>query len=204
MSSYRRFGKRALDVVGATSLLVALAPLVAVIALLVRVRLGSPVIFTQQRPGQGGRPFRVFKFRTMVDERDAAGESLPDEQRMTGFGSALRALSLDELPELVNVIRGEMSLVGPRPLLMEYLPLYTAEQSRRHDVRPGITGLAQVTGRNALTWDDKFKLDIAYIERCSLRLDLTIIGKTLTAVLSRRGISQSGFATAERFRGNVQ
>ena len=203
MSLYRHFGKRALDVAGATSLLIVFAPVGVVIALLVRVRLGSPVIFTQRRPGHGGRPFTLLKFRTMVDERDDAGELLPDEQRMTRFGSALRALSLDELPELVNVIRGEMSLVGPRPLLMEYLPLYSAEQSRRHDVRPGITGLAQVTGRNALTWNEKFQLDVAYIERCSFLLDLAIIGKTVTAVLLRRGISQSGFATAERFRGDL-
>lgn len=200
MTFYRAYGKRLLDVAAALVLLVALAPAILLVAALVHLRLGSPVLFRQQRPGLHGRPFTVFKFRTMTEASDGGGSPLPDECRMTRFGAVLRKLSLDELPELLNVVRGEMSLVGPRPLLMEYLPLYTAEQSRRHDVRPGITGLAQVGGRNSVTWEEKFRLDVEYVDRLSLPLDLKIMSRTVTAVIARKGISQSGFATAERFQ----
>lgn len=190
-----------LDIVLAILVLAVLAPVIALVAALVRLRLGSPIVFKQLRPGLHGRPFKVLKFRTMTDATDPDGRPLPDEHRMTAFGSALRRLSIDELPELVNVLRGEMSLVGPRPLLMEYLPLYTAEQRRRHEVRPGITGLAQVAGRNQLVWNEKFRLDIEYVESVSISLDLEILAQTVAAVISQRGISQSGFATSERFRG---
>lgn len=189
------------DAAGAGLLLVLLAPVMVVVALLVRVFLGSPVIFTQLRPGLAGKPFHLFKFRTMTDATDASGETLPDELRMTPFGTALRSLSLDELPELFNVVRGEMSLVGPRPLLMEYLPLYSEEQGRRHDVRPGLTGLAQVAGRNSLEWAAKLRLDTQYVDQLSFGLDLQILAKTAIAVLGRRGINQHGFATADKFTG---
>ncbi len=181
--------KRAFDLIGASVLLVLLSPVIAVVALLVQVRMGSPVLFRQLRPGRGGRPFTVLKFRTMIDQRDANGELLPDEARLTGIGRFLRRTSLDELPELVTVLTGDMSLVGPRPLLMEYLPRYTPEQMRRHDVRPGITGWAQVNGRNALTWDEKFALDVWYVDHHTLRLDVNILGRTLGEVLGGRGIA---------------
>jgi sugar transferase EpsL len=177
-------------------------PLGALLALLVRVRLGSPVLFTQTRPGLNGRPFVMYKFRTMTDARDAAGNLLPDEQRMTPFGKFLRSSSLDELPELINVLRGDMNLVGPRPLLMEYLPLYSPEQARRHEVRPGITGWAQVNGRNAIGWDEKFRLDVWYVEHRSFRLDLRILWLTVAKVFKREGISQDGQATMEPFMGS--
>lgn len=202
LSFYRRYGKRMLDIAAAAALLMLLAPVMLVVALLVRSQLGSPVLFTQLRPGVKGQPFRLFKFRTMTAATDAAGLLLPDERRMTSLGQTLRRLSLDELPELLNVIRGEMSLVGPRPLLMEYLPLYTPQQRRRHDVRPGITGLAQVAGRNSLSWEDRFRLDVEYVERVSLRLDLAVLIRTVVTVILGRGVSQAGFATAERFRGS--
>lgn len=202
MSFYRTHGKRMFDVAGAGILLVVLAPVMAVVAVLVRMLLGSPVLFAQQRPGREGKPFWLFKFRTMTDATDASGNPLPDDRRMTPFGSALRRLSLDELPELFNVVRGEMSLVGPRPLLMEYLPLFDHEQARRHDVRPGLTGLAQVVGRNQLSWGEKFRLDVSYVDRFSLMLDLRILARTCLAVLTGRGVAQKGFATAEKFAGN--
>ncbi|WP_302471829.1 sugar transferase [Pseudomonas fakonensis] len=173
-----------------------------VVALLIRRRLGSPVLFTQVRPGLGGKPFKMVKFRTMRDAVDSQGNALPDDQRMTPFGSFLRATSLDELPELWNVIKGEMSLVGPRPLLMEYLPLYSAEQYRRHEVRPGVTGWAQINGRNALSWEDKFKLDVWYVANRSFWLDLKIIFLTLKKVVRRDGISAAGEATMSKFSGN--
>ncbi|WP_294765072.1 sugar transferase [uncultured Rhodoferax sp.] len=169
---------------------------------LVRCKLGSPVLFRQVRPGLYGRPFMMVKFRTMTDERGADGALLPDAQRLTAFGHFLRASSLDELPELWNVLRGEMSLVGPRPLLMEYLPLYSPAQARRHDVRPGITGWAQVNGRNAVSWDERFALDVWYVEHCSLWLDLRILWLTVRKVLVREGISAQGEATMPRFTGN--
>lgn len=172
------------------------------LALLVRFKLGAPVLFRQQRPGLHGRPFTLYKFRTMTDARDAEGALLPDAERLTSFGHFLRSTSLDELPELFNVLKGEMSLVGPRPLLMEYLPRYTPEQQRRHEVRPGLTGWAQVNGRNALSWEEKFALDVWYVEHCSFWLDLKILVLTTGKIINREGISQPGHATMEEFRGS--
>lgn len=193
--------KRLFDlVVSAIGLLIMAVPL-ALLAWQVRRKLGSPVLFTQVRPGLHGKPFRMVKFRTMTDERDAAGTLLPDEQRLAPFGRFLRASSLDELPELWNVLRGEMSLVGPRPLLMEYLPLYNPEQARRHEVRPGITGWAQVNGRNAISWADKFVLDVWYVDHHTLWLDLRILLMTVQKVLVRDGISAPGDATMPKFEG---
>ncbi len=168
----------------------------------VRLAHGSPVLFTQVRPGYFGRPFKIYKFRTMTDERDTQGNLLPDAERLTRLGRFLRASSLDELPELFNVLRGEMSLVGPRPLLMQYLTRYTPEQARRHAVLPGITGWAQVNGRNALTWEDKFRLDVWYVENWSFWLDIQILWMTAWKVVKREGISQPGHATAEEFMGS--
>jgi sugar transferase EpsL len=194
--------KRLLDVVVAAIGLVLLSPLMAAVALLVRRRIGSPVFFVQERPGFGGRPFRIYKFRTMNEERDASGAPLPDERRLTPLGRLLRSTSLDELPELFNVLRGDMSLVGPRPLLMEYLALFTPEQARRHEVRPGITGWAQVNGRNAISWEEKFALDVWYVDNRSFLLDLKILARTAVKVLAREGIRQEGRATMERFTGS--
>jgi lipopolysaccharide/colanic/teichoic acid biosynthesis glycosyltransferase/glycosyltransferase involved in cell wall biosynthesis len=197
---YRRFGKRALDATVATFALVLLSPLVAAVAALVRTTLGAPVLFRQRRPGQDHVPFTLIKFRTMTDRYDERGRVLPDADRLTRFGRWLRAASLDELPELWNVIKGDMSLVGPRPLLMEYLDRYTDEQARRHEVRPGITGWAQVNGRNTLSWEEKFRLDVWYVDHLSLRIDCLILLRTVAALVSRRGISQPGHATAEEFK----
>lgn len=197
-----RLCKRLIDIAVSATLLLVILPVLLIIALVVRVRLGSPVLFTQVRPGLDGHPFRMIKFRTMTDARDAHGQLLPDDERLTAFGKFLRSSSLDELPELWNVLAGEMSLVGPRPLLMEYLPLYSKEQARRHEMRPGITGWAQVNGRNALTWDQKFQYDVWYIDHASLWLDLRITVRTLRAVVSRRGINSAGSVTAEKFSGN--
>ena len=194
--------KRLLDLVCSLSALLALVPLLAVLALLVRVKLGAPVLFVQERPGRGGQLFRMLKFRTMTDARDAAGALRPDAERLTRFGRWLRATSLDELPELWNVLRGDMSLVGPRPLLAHYLPRYSPEQARRHEVRPGITGWAQVNGRNALSWDDKFRLDVWYVDHRSFALDLRILALTVSKVLRRDGISAAGEATVPEFLGN--
>jgi lipopolysaccharide/colanic/teichoic acid biosynthesis glycosyltransferase len=194
--------KRLLDVVVSATVLLVLSPVLLATALAVRVGIGSPVLFRQERPGLHGRPFTMVKFRTMRDAVDRAGHPLPDAARLTRLGRVLRSTSLDELPELWNVLRGEMSLVGPRPLLMEYLPLYTAEQARRHDVRPGVTGWAQVNGRNALSWEEKFALDVWYVDHRSFRLDLEILLLTVKKVFVREGISQQGQATAERFRGS--
>ena len=176
--------------------------LIAVIALLVRIRLGKPVLFRQLRPGLHGQPFTLLKFRTMLEALDTNGSPLPDAERLTAFGHFLRRWSLDELPELYNVLRGDMSLVGPRPLLMEYLPLYTAEQARRHDVRPGLTGWAQVNGRNAIGWDQKFAFDLWYVDHASLSLDLRILWLTVRNVFTRHGISAEGEATMPRFTGS--
>ncbi|MFZ4856351.1 MAG: sugar transferase [Desulfuromonadaceae bacterium] len=176
-------------------------PLVLVLALLVRVKLGSPIFFRQQRPGLQGTPFMMYKFRTMTNERDSSGNLQTDSKRLPPFGRFLRSSSLDELPELFNVLKGEMSLVGPRPLLMEYLPLYSTEQARRHEVRPGITGWAQVNGRNAISWEEKFKLDVCYVDNQSLWLDLKILWMTLEKVFKREGISQDGEATMSKFNG---
>ena len=202
MNFYRLIGKRCLDFCAATLGLLLLAPLLALLALLVRWRLGAPILFRQQRPGLHGRPFLLIKFRTMTDARSPDGNLLPDVQRLTPFGTFLRKSSLDELPELWNVLKGEMSLVGPRPLLMEYLPLYSPEQARRHDVRPGITGWAQVNGRNALTWKKKFAFDVWYVDQLSFLLDIKTLFSTLLGVLKRDGISAHGDATMPRFAGN--
>jgi lipopolysaccharide/colanic/teichoic acid biosynthesis glycosyltransferase len=193
--------KRLFDLTASAAGLVVLAPVLGVITLAVRSHLGSPVLFRQVRPGLGGRPFTMVKFRTMRDAVDAHGRALPDAERLTRFGRFLRSTSLDELPELWNVLKGEMSLVGPRPLLMEYLPLYSTEQARRHEMRPGVTGWAQVNGRNALSWDEKFALDIWYVDNRSFWLDLKILFLTVRKVFVREGISQAGHVTAERFGG---
>lgn len=179
-------------------------PLLAMLAIAVRVKLGSPVFFSQIRPGRDGKPFRLIKFRSMTNARDASGALLPDAERLPPFGRLLRSTSLDELPELLNVLKGDMSLVGPRPLLMEYLPLYSAEQARRHELRPGLTGWAQVNGRNALSWEDKFKLDVWYVDNHSFWLDLKILLLTLWKVVKREGISASGEATTSPFNGGVE
>ena len=194
--------KRMFDLIVAIIALCVLWPLMLLIALLIRWRLGSPVLFRQQRPGLHGRPFYIYKFRTMTDRRDASGELLPDAERLTGLGRWLRRYSLDELPQLLNVLRGDLSLVGPRPLLMEYLPLYSSEQARRHDVRPGITGWAQVNGRNAITWEEKFQHDVWYVDHQSFRLDMKILWLTLIKVLRSEDVSQKGHATMEKFRGS--
>jgi sugar transferase EpsL len=196
--------KRLLDLLLTLLSLLVLSPFLLVIALLVRVYHGKPILFRQLRPGYQGKPFSLYKFRTMRDERDAQGNLLPDEQRLTRLGRFLRSTSLDELPELFLVLRGEMSLVGPRPLLMQYLPRYSREQARRHEVLPGITGWAQVNGRNALTWQDKFRLDVWYVDHWSLGLDVRILLLTIWKAISREGISQPGHATAEEFMGNEE
>lgn len=187
--------------------LVALAvfsPLVIVLLALVAARLGWPVLFTQQRPGLHGKPFKIYKFRTMTDARDESGNLLPDADRLTSFGRFLRSTSLDELPELINVLKGDMSLVGPRPLLMHYLELYTPEQARRHEVKPGITGWAQINGRNTLSWEDKFALDVWYVDNWSLWLDIRILALTAWKVVRREGISAEGEATVKYFQGQVE
>jgi lipopolysaccharide/colanic/teichoic acid biosynthesis glycosyltransferase len=194
--------KRLFDFVLAAVAAILLSPVIAVVALSVRMKLGNPVLFRQVRPGLHGQPFTLLKFRTMVDAVDSTGSPLADGQRLTAFGQFLRRSSLDELPELYNVLRGDMSLVGPRPLLMEYLPLYTAEQARRHDVRPGLTGWAQVNGRNAISWDQKFAFDLWYVEHASLSLDLKILWLTVRNVFTRHGISAEGEATMPRFTGS--
>jgi len=198
---YRRRGKRALDVAASAVLLLLFAPLILASALAVRVGLGAPALFRQHRPGLGGRPFTLLKFRTMTLAADEAGALLPDEQRLTRLGSFLRRWSLDELPELWNVLRGDMSLVGPRPLLMRYLDRYTPEQARRHDVRPGITGWAQVNGRDLLSWPEKFALDVWYVDRVSPGLDLRILALTAWKIVRREGILHEGQATKEEFLG---
>lgn len=195
--------KRLLDLVVACFALILLSPVLAVVALLVRLKLGSPVLFRQLRPGLHGQSFELIKFRTMRDAFDRTGAPLADGDRLTGFGQALRATSLDELPELWNVLRGNMSLVGPRPLLMQYLPLYTPEQARRHEVRPGITGWAQINGRNAISWPEKFALDVWYVDHCSVWLDLKILGLTVLKVLRRDGVSAGEHVTMPVFTGST-
>jgi lipopolysaccharide/colanic/teichoic acid biosynthesis glycosyltransferase len=194
--------KRAFDIAASTSALIVLSPVLAITAYKVKKELGSPVLFRQIRPGLHGRPFEMIKFRTMKDATDKEGNALPDSERLTEFGKKLRASSLDELPELWNVLKGDMSLVGPRPLLMEYLPLYNAEQAKRHNVRPGVTGYAQVNGRNSLSWEDKFKLDTWYVEHQSLWLDMKILLKTVKKVIIKDGISAEGEATMTKFTGS--
>jgi len=198
---YRRIGKRLMDLTLAVPVLVVLAPVGLAVGGLIRLKLGGPVLFRQPRPGREGRVFEVIKFRPMSNARDADGKLLPDEERLTPFGARLRRLSLDELPTLWNVVRGDMSLVGPRPLLVRYLNRYTPEQRRRHDVLPGITGWAQVNGRNAITWDEKFQHDVWYVENVSLRTDLAILFRTVAQVLGKRGISAEGHATMPEFMG---
>lgn len=204
MSNGRSYSsvKRLFDLAVAALALLFLFPLLGLLALLVRLKLGSPTLFCQQRPGLHGKSFTLYKFRTMTDKRDAQGNLLPDAERLTKFSRFLRASSLDELPELWNVLKGEMSLVGPRPLLMQYLPLYTPEQRRRHEVRPGITGWAQVNGRNSLTWEEKFALDVWYVDNQSFWLDVKILWLTVVKTLKREGISQAGQATIKPFEGS--
>jgi lipopolysaccharide/colanic/teichoic acid biosynthesis glycosyltransferase len=199
---YQKYFKRSLDFIMALVGLVILSPLLLIIAILVRIKLGSPVIFKQPRPGLNEEVFILYKFRTMTDERDENGELLPDEVRLTSFGKFLRSTSLDELPELWNILKGEMSFVGPRPLLVEYLSLYNDEQRHRHEVRPGLTGLAQVSGRNAISWDEKFQLDCQYVHQVTFRGDLSILAKTVWAVFKQEGISSETSMTMEEFEGN--
>jgi len=202
LKAYNQVLKRCFDLLIALTLLIGLAPMLALLALAVRVKLGRPVLFAQTRPGLNGAPFEFYKFRTMTDARDAAGDLLPDAARLTPFGELMRKLSLDELLQLVNVLKGDMSLVGPRPLLMEYLPLYSEHQARRHAVRPGITGWAQVNGRNALAWEERFELDVWYVEHRSFWLDLKIIAMTALRILRPQGIAEPGQATMTKFTGS--
>lgn len=194
--------KRLLDIFGAAIGLIVFSPVLILIAQMIRREMGSPVLFRQARPGRGGKPFQMIKFRTMRDAIDADGRPLPDAERLTKLGRFLRSSSLDELPELWNVLKGDMSLVGPRPLLMEYLPLYSPEQARRHELRPGVTGWAQVNGRNAISWEEKFALDVWYVDNRSLWLDLKIIWFTIRKVIKRDGISAAGEATMSKFTGS--
>ncbi|MBS2016801.1 MAG: sugar transferase [Deltaproteobacteria bacterium] len=195
--------KRALDVTVAATGLVATAPLMAAVAVAVRATMGSPVVFAQRRPGRQGKPFTIYKFRTMRDAKDARGRPLPDAERLTSVGKFLRAASLDELPQLLNILKGELSLVGPRPLLMQYLPRYSREQARRHDVLPGITGWAQINGRNTISWEEKFSLDVWYVDHWSPLLDLRILASTAVRVLRREGISSEGHVTMPEFMGSA-
>lgn len=197
------FAKRLFDLIFSLVLVAILLPLFVLLAIIVYLDLGSPVLFRQQRPGLGGRPFTFYKFRTMNDSTDAEQQLLSDSDRLTRLGRLLRRTSLDELPQFFNVIRGDMSLIGPRPLLMEYLDLYSADQMRRHEVQPGITGWAQVNGRNAITWEEKFRLDLWYVDNHSFPLDIKIFFLTIMKIVMRDGISQEGMATAEKFRGSI-
>ena len=201
---YARYIKRILDVILSGCPLVVLSPVLLIVAVLVRTKLGSPVIFCQERPGKDEKIFKMYKFRSMTDQRDENGELLPDELRLTHFGKVLRSTSLDELPELWNIFKGDMSIVGPRPLLVKYLPLYSEEQHHRHDVMPGLTGWAQVNGRNAISWEDKFRLDVWYSEHVSFLLDVKVIFLTVRCVLHHEGISGADSATMEEFRGVME
>lgn len=199
---YRKFFKRALDLILSLIALIVLSPVLLAVTVLVRLKLGSPVIFRQDRPGMNEGIFTLYKFRTMTDEKDASGELLPDEIRLTKFGKFLRSTSIDELPELLNIFRGDMSIVGPRPLLIQYLPLYNAEQKRRHLVRPGLTGWAQVNGRNAISWEEKFRFDTDYVQKVSFFLDIKIIWLTVVNVVGRKGINNPESATMPFFTGS--
>jgi undecaprenyl phosphate N,N'-diacetylbacillosamine 1-phosphate transferase len=201
-SIYSRFFKRPMDFILSLCAIIVLAPVLLIIAILVRIKLGSPVLFKQKRPGLNEKIFTLYKFRTMTDERDENGELLPDEIRLTRFGKLLRSTSLDELPELFNIIKGDMSIVGPRPLLIQYLPLYDDHQRRRHEVRPGLSGLAMAKGRNALTWEEKFAYDTYYANHVSFLLDVKIIFWTLAIVFKREGINEAGHATVTEFKGS--
>lgn len=201
---YERFIKRPQDFICALLGLILLSPVMLITAILVRVKLGSPVIFKQERPGRNGKIFKLYKFRTMTDAKDENGELLPDDVRLTVFGKKLRSTSLDELPELINMLKGDMSIVGPRPLLVRYLPRYNERQARRHEVRPGFTGLAQVHGRNAISWEEKFEWDVKYVDHISFIQDWKIVFETIKTVLKREGISSEGNVTMEEFMGNDQ
>jgi lipopolysaccharide/colanic/teichoic acid biosynthesis glycosyltransferase len=198
------FIKRLFDVISSVAGLIVISPLLVVLAVLVRLKLGSPILFCQQRPGFGGKAFVIYKFRTMTDQRDASGNLLPDSQRLPAFGRFLRSTSFDELPELFNVLKGDMSIVGPRPLMMKYLERYSPQQARRHEVKPGITGWAQINGRNAISWEDRFKLDVWYVDNWTLWLDMQIILKSIWMVVAREGITQQGRATMDEFMGTPQ
>lgn len=198
---YRKFGKRFLDIFISLGAIIVLSPLLLALWILVRVKLGSPALFTQERPGKDGKIFRLHKFRSMTDGRDQEGNLLPDQERLTPFGRKLRSTSLDELPELFSILKGDMSVIGPRPLLVKYLPLYNETQRHRHDVRPGLTGLAQINGRNAITWEKKFEYDVEYVRNLSFGLDMRIFLGTIRAVLKREGISSESDATMEAFTG---
>ena len=199
---YRRYIKRCLDIILSFLGIIVLSPVMLVTAFFVHIKLGDPVIFKQKRPGKNEKIFEMYKFRSMTDERDAKGKLLPDEVRLTGFGKKLRATSLDELPELFNILKGDMSVVGPRPLLVEYLPRHSAEQRHRHDVRPGLTGLAQINGRNAIGWEEKFKLDLLYVKKISFSLDIKILFNTVKIVLNRKGVNSKNSSTMEEFTGS--
>ena len=199
---YDKYVKRLIDIILSLLAIVILSPVLIIVAILVRVKLGSPILFKQARPGKNGKIFYLYKFRTMTDEKDENGNLLPDDIRLTKFGKALRSTSLDELPEFFNILKGDMSFIGPRPLLVKYLPLYSEQQMHRHDVRPGLTGLAQVNGRNALSWQEKFNYDLEYVNNISLGLDIKIFIKTFLVVLKRSDISSSTSETMEEFKGN--
>lgn len=198
---YKRFLKRPIDFILSLFAIIVLSPVLSVVAILVRIKLGSPVLFKQRRPGLNEKIFTMYKFRTMTDERDKNGELLPDSARLTKFGKMLRATSLDELPELFNILKGDMSIIGPRPLLVQYLPLYNDHQKRRHEVRPGLSGIAQVSGRNAISWEDKFNLDVEYVDNVSFIGDWKVIFLTIKKVFVREGINSDTAATMEPFRG---
>ncbi|MFR8480070.1 MAG: sugar transferase [Anaerovoracaceae bacterium] len=199
---YERFIKRALDMILSGIAIIILSPILLIVAILVKTKLGSPVIFKQERPGLNEKIFKMYKFRSMTDAKDENGELLPDEERLTSFGKKLRSTSLDELPELFNIFKGDMSIVGPRPLMVSYLPLYNEFQKHRHDVRPGLTGLAQISGRNLLSWKERFEKDICYVENISFTLDVKIIFNTVKSVIKRDGISSNTSETMEDFMGN--
>lgn len=200
---YKNLIKPILDFILAFLLIIVFSPIILIVALLIKLKLGSPILFTQERPGLNGKIFRIYKFRTMSDERDSKGDLLSDELRLKGFGKFIRKSSLDELPQLFNVLKGEMSFVGPRPLLVEYLELYNQEQAKRHNVKPGITGWAQVNGRNAISWEEKFKLDVYYVEHISFMLDCKILYMTFFKVLKRKDINSNTNITMEKFTGNT-
>lgn len=194
--------KRIIDIIASLAGLIIISPVLIIIAILIKIKLGSPVFFIQDRVGKNGKIFKMIKFRTMLNSTNKFGELLSDEERLTPFGKILRSTSIDELPELINVLKGDMSLVGPRPLLVEYIPLYSPKQWRRHEVKPGITGLAQVSGRNNVDWEDRFNIDVDYVDNFSLILDLKILFKTISKVIKRDGINQEGNATMEKFKGS--
>lgn len=198
----QKFIKRAIDILGSSLGGLLISPILIIIAILIRIKLGSPIFFTQDRVGKDGKVFKIVKFRTMLEAYDKFGEPLSDKERVNSFGNFLRSTSLDELPELINVLKGDMSLVGPRPLLVEYIGLYSKEQFRRHEVRPGMTGWAQVNGRNNLNWDEKFKMDVEYVDNVNLLLDIKILFLTIFKVLKRDGISKDGHVTMDKFKGN--